>query len=449
LDKGSGDAPKKTWIYDAVKLAVDDHHFRSIGFRTYGQLGHSQKVLLTRVPDRDKKQELVEKAVDEGQTVKQLRESIRAIRTPEAENSTPKKGFRDWTDPKNNVNICTGCANDCRYCYAKSMAIRFNRLKNGDWGKMVVRKADVEKNRKRHSGIVGFPSSHDIFPFNLDDYLTVLGKLLRADNEVLIVSKPRKDCIKPICDACRFFKDKILFRFTIGAMDNAVLDFWEPHAPTYEERKACLKYAYDAGFRTSVSMEPMLDTVEIEQLIARLRPYVNRDIWLGTMNHLNALKKDADDTLITEIAKVEAGQSLEMLTAIYQLFKNDDQIKWKSETSDFIGENKKLVILVAGNGQTRFETKGGLHIANGYNRVVLGDRGAYVEFEPDQMVHQNLIRPEQNHRFFEEWRSNDENNVMVYDQKRTVAYADYKIGKFYISPLDLVCDGKPAWDQTD
>jgi hypothetical protein len=31
-------------------------------------------------------------------------------------------------------------------------------------------------------------------------------------------------------------------------------------------------------------------------------------------------------------------------------------------------------------------------------------------------------------------------NVMLYFQKRTVAYADYKVGLCYISPFDLLRD---------
>jgi hypothetical protein len=41
-----------------------------------------------------------------------------------------------------------------------------------------------------------------------------------------------------------------------------------------------------------------------------------------------------------------------------------------------------------------------------------------------------------------EWRTNDEGNMKVYEQKRTVDYADYKVGLFYISPFDLFVEGE-------
>lgn len=329
LKENSGHAPSKTWVYDAVKLAIDEHHFKS--FSVYGNLGHSHKVLLLRAPKDEIKKQLAEETVKQNYTAAELRERINDVKNGNKlrvdhvltfEELTPlemkelerlekqasdgvarsqeqlklnkeslkqikqviaekakdngseskKSGFRDWTEPANNVNICTGCENDCIYCYAHSMARRFHRLNGNPWHDMKIRQHDVDKKRKLHDGLVGFPSSHDITPSNIDAFLTVLGNLLRAGNEVLIVSKPRIDCIKQICDACYFFKNKILFRFTIGAMDDTILSYWEPNAPKYKERKKCLKYALKNGFRTSVSMEPMLDTPNIETLIKDFEP---------------------------------------------------------------------------------------------------------------------------------------------------------------------------------
>jgi len=43
-----------------------------------------------------------------------------------------------------------------------------------------------------------------------------------------------------------------------------------------------------------------------------------------------------------------------------------------------------------------------------------------------------------------EWRTKDQSNVKVYEQKRRVEYADYKVGLFYISPFDLFVGGEPV-----
>ena len=201
---------------------------------------------------------------------------------------------------------------------------------------MVIRQNDVDKKRKLHNGIVGFPSSHDILPTNIDAYLIVLGKFLRAGNEVLMVSKPRLDCINRICEAVQFFKDKILFRFTIGAMNDDILSYWEPNASTYDERKKCLQYAFNLGFRTSVSMEPMLDTKNIDALVKDLLPFVSEDIWLGTMNQLSRIKKGADKRLLSELEIIEAGQRPEMLLEIERIYENNPKIKWKTEALKII-----------------------------------------------------------------------------------------------------------------
>jgi hypothetical protein len=425
LQANSGDAPSKTWIYDALKLAVDDHFYNVEGgtlFRAFGKLGHTQKLRIAYVKQPEIKERLIEEIADQEEplTDKALRtriaeekekilknishahikkefqdadtgidltslpprekllqlspgdltrlfnlamnkvdESEKAVLTygkalhefgivlaeTNGKDVLGKGHFQDWTKSKNNVNICTGCKNDCLYCYMKPINARNPRLKqSADWHNWEIRPKDVDKVYRLKDGLVGFPSSHDIFPDILDAYLTVLGKLLRAGNQVLIVSKPRLDCIRQICDACHFFKDKILFRFTIGAMDDEILKFWEPNAPGYEERRACLEFAYNQGFRTSISMEPMLDTPRIEEQIADLRQFVRKDenIWLGTMGYLEYIKKGADDDLTAAIAKVKAGQTVKMLTAIYQTYKDDRLIKWKTEALKIItGKQQK------------------------------------------------------------------------------------------------------------
>lgn len=93
---------------------------------------------------------------------------------------------------------------------------------------------------------------------------------LHAGNKVLVVSKPHLECIRAICERFDLVKDQILFRFTIGACDDQILSYWEPNAPRYDERKQCLFYAYQAGLRTSVSVEPMLDSANIDALISDL-----------------------------------------------------------------------------------------------------------------------------------------------------------------------------------
>jgi len=93
----------------------------------------------------------------------------------------------------------------------------------------------------------------------------------------------------------------------------------------------------------------------------------------------------------------------------------------------------------------RVFTKSGLQIAHDFERIVHGGRGDYIEISPEQMIGMNLYVPkDQMWRFnnskvyYIEFRTVDVSNVMVYHQMRTVKYADYHIGYFYIDPENVV-----------
>jgi len=244
-------------------------------------------------------------------------------------------GTSEWS--VKTVNCCTGCSHDCRYCYAKGMASRFKQVTAEQWPLERIRTKDVIKTHKKYDGQVMFPSSHDITPNNLDACMTVLENLLAAGNRVLVVSKPHLECIKAICERFDKFKEKILFRFTIGACDDQILSYWEPNAPGYAERKKSLIFAYEKGFQTSVSVEPMLDSANIDTLIADLSPHVTHSIWVGTMNHLGRFGKGSDVVLRQEIEKIKRGQTDDKIKALYNRHKHNPLIKWKKEIKKVVG----------------------------------------------------------------------------------------------------------------
>ena len=279
------------------------------------RLKHLQKELTWHIADKKKK---LKQHEEDKARVKKVIEA-----RPKDKRAERNVGFRDWTEPACNVNIQKGCSNNCLYCYAKTLAYKREQKALGTWADQMIRLQDVDKPRNLYHGLVGFPSTHDITPENVDDFIYVLGKLLRAGNEVLIVSKPRLECIRQICEASLYFKDKILFRFTIGAMNKDILEFWEPEAPPYQVRKEALKYAYDQGFRTSVSIEPMLDSENVVAMVDDLMPYVTKDVWIGKMNHIDQFAKGATGKLKEEVARLEAGQTDVRLKALHEAFKGN------------------------------------------------------------------------------------------------------------------------------
>ena len=107
---------------------------------------------------------------------------------------------------------------------------------------------------------------------------------------------------------------------------------------------------------------------------------------------------------------------------------------------------KRLLINVAHGAGLKFYSQGGLYLAFGYLRVVIGKRGPYVEFSPNQIMWENFIVPEmEKYRltnvvvYYAEYRSKDPSFVKLYSQKHPVGYADYKVGASAISVPSTLC----------
>lgn len=249
-----------------------------------------------------------------------------------------KTGTREWADV--NVNVILGCEHRCRYCYAAEMAKRFGRIATLDeWGTTCseLRPKEVTKKRKKINGRIMLPTSHDITPRFLEECVTVLRKLLEAGNEVLIVSKPHLECVRRLCREFAGYTDKIVFRFTIGAMDDELLGFWEPGAPAFAERLAALKHAHEQGFSTGVSAEPMLDVPHAVELFEALSPYVTDTIWFGKMNQVR--KRVAPKTKQEEaaVALIEKNQLDEHIIELYDRLKNKPKVRWKDSIKKVVG----------------------------------------------------------------------------------------------------------------
>jgi hypothetical protein len=110
---------------------------------------------------------------------------------------------------------------------------------------------------------------------------------------------------------------------------------------------------------------------------------------------------------------------------------------------------ERLKISIIGNDKINFYTKSKDRIAKGYNRIVIGERGPYIEFEQSNLFKSKFFIPRDcewrtkgkySHKiYYLEFRTKSD-NVKIYLQVKPVNYADYKIGKYYISPFDLLSD---------
>jgi DNA repair photolyase len=145
--------------------------------------------------------------------------------------------------------------------------------------------------------------------------------------------------IERLCAELKDFKSLILFRFTIGSANDAILRAWEPNAPPFAERVACLRYALRKGFETSVSCEPMLDD-NIHAVIKKVKPYVTDAVWLGRANDLNRIatvNRPGDEVARRRAADLTALISDEYVEALYDRYKADPIIKWKDSIKEVVG----------------------------------------------------------------------------------------------------------------
>ena len=96
----------------------------------------------------------------------------------------------------------------------------------------------------------------------------------------------------------------------------------------------------------------------------------------------------------------------------------------------------RLRIPCGDNPRRKFYTKSGTLLATGYVRVVIGDRGPYVEFAMEHLNREVLEESTARHVYYIEFRSIPD-NVKVYCQLKVVDYADYVVGMNYVSPFEL------------
>ena len=146
-------------------------------------------------------------------------------------------------------------------------------------------------------------------------------------------------------------------------------------------------------------------------------------------------------------------------TAIYPNRKRDkESLEGQRQLPEF-GENVHI----------KFYTPKGPIVANGYERILYGDHGPYIEFIPDQVSWEKLNCVRKGKGYYNKWFSED--GIMFYEQLRDVkhmpnppkdgnpkafrgnrkeGYADYKPGMVYVAPDQIrsakLITGRKGWD---
>ena len=191
-------------------------------------------------------------------------------------------------------NLYEGCSHGCTYCYNLALC--------GKWGH-----ADFDKPRPREGIIEALERSafnhHKkgdhrpvFFCFTCDAYqpLDVNCRLARQAIEVLhsygipvrILTKGGKraerdfDLLRGVGDPGPIDEFGVTLTF-ISEVDSYI---WEPHAAPVVHRLDSLKAAHEAGIKTWVSMEPVIDPQQTLDLIRLTYRYVDH-YKVGRWNH--------------------------------------------------------------------------------------------------------------------------------------------------------------------
>lgn len=123
-------------------------------------------------------------------------------------------------------------------------------------------------------------------------------------------------------------------------MNNDILKFWEPNAPSFEERFQSLIYAFENGYNTGISMEPFLDN-KVEDTVATLKDFVTDTIWIGKIKRLR-LDLSLNDYKTDPVVQQKASELIDLYDSnykfeLYEKFKNDSIIRWKDSLKKDLG----------------------------------------------------------------------------------------------------------------
>jgi DNA repair photolyase len=252
----------------------------------------------------------------------------------------PGHGVSEWAPWS--YNIGTGCSSNCAYCYSCGITMDMAK-KDGkvflrsDWPNEQIKPWKVNIDHKVDEWVM-FPSMHCISEKYLPYYILTLENILKAGNRVLIVTKARLQSIQAICDRFPQYKEQILFRITIGSMNANVCKFWEPGAPSPQERMEALQYAHQNGFQTSVSAEPMLESYEEAiSLYETLSPLLTDTIWFGKMAEIDKRVDMTNPAYAKASAMIKEFQSNKNIRLLYNSLKDRPKVMWKDSVREVVG----------------------------------------------------------------------------------------------------------------
>lgn len=258
-------------------------------------------------------------------------------------------GTHEWCNVT--FNSSKSCEGGCLFCYAWIDAIFRGREGKDDYGIKMLEKDEwwqVWADREEKF-IIMYPSIHDTNTKNMAQVFFNISLMMLAKNVyVLFVTKPNYTVMKLFAKLLYQYRDRIFFRLTMTTNDEEQLKFWEPNAPSFNDRLKSIKLLCKRGFQTSVSCEPMMPPMMVgnyvESMIAyvdSILPYVQHEFWLGMMNHVPVERyhnAPLTEEMRQKFASVTQYYTEANIVALVRHYHQHPKIQWKESVKRYMIE---------------------------------------------------------------------------------------------------------------
>jgi len=199
------------------------------------------------------------------------------------------------------INYYSGCSHGCLYCYSLCIAQRFARIRSfqglrkityRDWiaPGLEPKWEDLEDELKSEKWIheVFLQSASDSYAPHAEPKVTrVILELLRKYDYPILVLTKNPNVLRDL----DFFKEyrgncRVGFTITVPEKHENVRKRIEPFSPSTKERIEALEKLYSEGCQTTVSMEPLIPNIPLEdimELMDKIRPFIYDVCFVGNL----------------------------------------------------------------------------------------------------------------------------------------------------------------------
>jgi DNA repair photolyase len=182
------------------------------------------------------------------------------------------------------TNLYRGCTHGCTYCYAPTQLHMSRPVFHSQAAPKKDALRRLERDAKKLAGdprpvLLCFTCE----PYGPGDTTTTreaIQILHRHDLRVTVLTKGGTRALRDL----DLFGDGDSYAATLTTLDDAMSLVWEPNAPLQADRVQALREFHDAGIKTWVSLEPVIDPDAALRVIEETYMFV--DLFkLGTLNY--------------------------------------------------------------------------------------------------------------------------------------------------------------------